>query len=114
MQISTALPTTPASPQRGDFKAAVSLAALLQRVDGNPRGIGAEQYQQLVLQLARLLNQLPPGETLQQLLGSFPAAAMVYENSQYGHAGLCRSPLEQSLSSEQRARAAIDKARLGA
>lgn len=114
MQTSAALPTIPTTPPHGDFKATVSLAALLQRVDGNPNGIGAEQYQQLVLQLARLLNQLPPGEPLQQLLGNFPAAAMVYENSQYGHAGLCRSPLEQSLGSEQLARAAIAKARAGA
>lgn len=111
MKIITAPETTPAAPALGDFKAAVSLAALLQRVDGQPQGIGAAQYRQLVLQLGQLLDDLPPGDNLQHLLGSFPAAAVVYENRQYGHAGLCRSPLEDSLTSEQAARAAIDKAR---
>ncbi len=111
MQITTALPSTPAAPTQGDFKAAISLASLLQRVDAQPQGIGALQYRQLVLQLGQLLDGLPPGDMLQQLLGTFPAASMVYENRQYGHAGLCRSPLEKSLASEQSARAAIDKAR---
>lgn len=111
MKIIAAPETTPAAPAQGDYKAAVSLAALLQRVDAQPQGIGAAQYRQLVLQLGQLLDDLPPGDTLQLLLGRFPAAALVYENRQYGHAGLCRSPLERSLASEQAARAAIDKAR---
>jgi hypothetical protein len=108
--ITTPLPA-PGTTLHGDFKAAVSLAALLQRVDAQPQGIGPAQYQQLVLQLAQLLTSLPPGEGLQQLLHSFPAAAVVYENQQYGIAGLCRSPLEQSLASELQAQAAIAKAR---
>ncbi len=111
MKITSAPEIHLVAPEAGDFKAAVSLAALLQRVDAQPQGIGAAQYRQLVLQLGQLLDDLPPGENLQHLLGSFPAAAMVYENRQYGHAGLCRSPLEDSLTSEQAARAAIDKAR---
>lgn len=101
----------PGTTVHGDFKAAVSLAALLQRVDGQPQGIGPAQYRQLVLQLAQLLASLPAGEGLQQLLRSFPAAAVVYENQQYRHAGLCRAPLEQSLASEQQALAVIAKAR---
>jgi hypothetical protein len=111
MKTFTAPETTPAAPAQGDFKAAVSLAGLLQRVDAQPQRIGAAQYQQLVLQLGQLLDELPPGDQLQLLLGSFPAAALIYENHQYGHAGLCRSPLDRSLASEQAARAAIDKAR---
>ena len=111
MQIIHAPLSNAAAPAQGDFKAAVSLAGLLQRVDAHPQGIGAGQYQHLVLQLGKLLDGLPPSDGLQQLLSTFPAAALVYENRQYGHAGLCRSPLEQSLSSEQRAHAAIEKAR---
>ena len=110
MQITTA-PLSAVTQPHGDFKAAVSLAALLQRVDANPHGIGAAQYQQLVLQLGQLLDQLPPGAPLQQLLSNFSAAALVYENHQYAAAGLCRSPLEQSMRSEQAAHAAIMKAR---
>ncbi len=103
--------TSPATGSQGDLKATISLAALLQRVDGQPQGIGAAQYQQLVLQLGQLLDSLQPGDVLQQLLAQFPAAAVVYENRNYGHAGLCRSPLEQSLRSEQAARALLDKVR---
>ena len=112
MALITAPLSHPAAPAQGDLKAAVSLAALLQRVDAQPQGIGAAQYRQLVLQLGQLLDGLPASDGLQQLLGAFPAAAMVYENRQYAHAGLCRSPLEASLNSEQSARAAIQKARL--
>ncbi len=110
MQITTTPHTDSAQPPV-DFKVAVSLASLLQRVDANPQGIGAAQYRHLVLQLGQLLDQLPPGPPLQQLLSRFSAAALVYENRQYAAAGLCRSPLEQSLRSEQAARAAITKAR---
>ena len=42
--------------------------------------------------------------TLPGLLDHFPAAAEVYENLQYAHAGLCRAPLEMSLQSELAAR----------
>lgn len=80
-------------------------------MDTNPQAIGAAQYRQLVLQLGQLLGQLAPGAALQQLLCRYAAAALVYENLQYAAAGLCRSTLEQSLRSEQAARAAITKAR---
>ncbi len=111
MQITNAPLSSPGTVARGDFKAALSVAALLQRVDGQPQTIGAAQYRQLVLQLGDLLDALPPGGRLQQLLAHFPAAALVYENRQYAVAGLCRSPLEQSTRSEQWARAVLAKAR---
>ena len=111
MQITHTPLTTPGSASQGDLKATISVAALLQRVDAQPQGIGAAQYRQLVLQLGQLLDSLPPGDDLQQLLARFPAAAVVYENRNYGHAGLCRSPLEQSMRSEQLARSTLAKAR---
>ncbi len=114
MQTYSAPLDTGAGPARHDFKAAVSLAALLQRVDAQPQVVGAAQYRQLVLQLGQLLDSLPPGDSLQKLLRSFPAAAVVYENLQYGLAGLCRSPLDQSMASEEMARVAIAKARAAA
>lgn len=98
-----------AAPSTGDFRTAVALAALLQRVDSQPARIGAQQYRSLVQQLARQLDQLPPGDALQRLLASFPAAATLYENQHYAHAGLCRAPLEQSLDSELAARRLIEK-----
>ncbi|MES2715176.1 MAG: hypothetical protein V4795_05395 [Pseudomonadota bacterium] len=98
-----------AAPFTGTFRTAITLAELLQRVEASPATIGAEQYRHLVLHLGQLLDSLPPGPGLQQLLDTFPAAAMVYENRHYGHAGLCRAPLEQSLNSELAARQLIEK-----
>ena len=94
----------------GAFRTAVTLAELLQRVEASTTTIGPAQYRALVLHLGQLLDQLPPGDGLQQLLATFPAAAEVYENLHYGHAGLCRAPLEQSLNSELSARQLIERA----
>ncbi len=99
-----------AAPSAGAFRTAVTLAELLQRVEAATTPIGASQYRQLVLHLGQLLDGLPPGDGLQQLLATFPAAAEVYENLHYGHAGLCRAPLEQSLNSELAARQLIERA----
>lgn len=98
-----------AAPSTGAFRTTAALAALLQRVEGQAASIGAQQYRALVQQLDQQLAQLPPGDALQHLLASFPAAAMVYENRHYGHAGLCRAPLELSLNSELAARSLIEK-----
>ena len=98
-----------AAPSAGVFRTAITLAELLQRVESAAASIGASQYRALVLHLDQLLNSLPPGPDLQRLLATFPAAAMVYENRHYGHAGLCRAPLEQSLNSELAARQLIEK-----
>jgi hypothetical protein len=98
-----------AAPSAGAFRTAVTLAELLQRVEAATTSIGPGQYRHLVLHLGQLLDSLPPGEPLQRLLATFPAAATVYENLHYGHAGLCRAPLEQSLNSELAARQLIER-----
>jgi hypothetical protein len=48
------------------------------------------------------------------VLRAFPAAAELYENVQYAHAGLCRQPLEAALNAELLTRAAIARVRGGA
>ncbi|MBP7666932.1 MAG: hypothetical protein KA774_08820 [Burkholderiaceae bacterium] len=98
-----------AAPFSGAFKTAITLAELLQRVDTAPATIGAQQYRALVQHLGQLLDALPAGAGLQKLLDTFPAAATVYENRHYSHAGLCRAPLDQSLNSELAARQLIEK-----
>ena len=102
-------PHPEAAPFTGSFKTAITLAELLQRVEAAPASIGAQQYRALVQHLGVLLDALPAGAGLQKLLDTFPAAAMVYENRHYGHAGLCRAPLDQSLNSELAARQLIEK-----
>jgi ribosome assembly protein YihI (activator of Der GTPase) len=94
-----------------DLKIALTLAELLQRIEASQQTVGPAQYRHLVGHLARLLDTLPHDARLDALLKAFPAAAALYENQHYVWAGLCRSPLEASLNSEQAARRAIDKAR---
>ena len=103
-----------AAPSAGAFRTAVTLAELLQRVDATPaqaRTVGADQYRALVQRLSAQLQVLPPGPDLQKLLASFPAAATVYENLHYAHAGLCRTPLERSLGSELAVRQLVERLR---
>jgi len=61
-----------------------------------------------------LLHEAEPGEALHALLAVAPATAEIYENLQYAHAGLCRSPLDRATAAEQAAVAAIDHARRAA
>ena len=99
-----------AAPLTGAFRTAVTRAELLQRVEASSTTVSPGQYRALVQHLGQLLDRLPPGDGLQQLLATFPAAAEVYENLHYGHAGLCRAPLDQSLNSELAARQLIERA----
>ena len=100
---------TQAAPLAGAFRTAITLAELLHRVDAAPSTIGPGQYQALVQHLGRLLVTLPCDDDLRRLLATFPAAAQVYENLHYAHAGLCRAPLEASLNSELSARELIER-----
>jgi hypothetical protein len=85
---------------RSRTETVVVLAQLLERVEASPRAIGAEQYRALVRQLMRALDDDLPGDVLDAVLGACPAAAELYENMHYGHAGLARQPLERSVASE--------------
>lgn len=89
------------------FRVAVTLSQLLARMEGHQVPVGADQYRSVVRHLNQELVELPPGEHFEALLQAFPATAEVYENLQYGHAGLVRSPLDASLQAELGARDAI-------
>lgn len=89
------------------------LAHLLQALEGQGRAADPHQYQLLVQKLTAELHEHQGHEALPALLDHFPAAAEVYENLQYGHAGLCRVPLEVSLSSELAARELLGRVRRG-
>ena len=78
----------------------VRLAQLLQALEGQGHAADPHQYQLLVQKLGAELHEQQGHEMLAGLLDHFPAAGEVYENLQYGHAGLCRMPLEVSLTSE--------------
>ncbi|MEO6277201.1 hypothetical protein [Roseateles sp.] len=89
------------------------LAHLLQALEGQGRAADPHQYQLLVGRLSDELREQQGHEALPSLLDHFPAAAEVYENLQYGHAGLVRAPLELSLTSELAARALLERVKRG-
>jgi hypothetical protein len=104
---------TPAnSPaHRTDLAVAHVLAQLLEKLENSAVPVGAEQYRSVVMHLVEEFRDVDSGAELGNLLDSYPAAAQVYENLNYQHAGLCRSALDASLASERAARKAIDRAR---
>ena len=89
----------------------VRLAQLLQGLEG--RLVDPHQYRLLVQKLGAELHEHQAHEALPPLLEHLPAAAEVYENLQYAHAGLCRAPLEVSLTSELAARELLERVRGG-
>jgi len=91
-----------------------AMAVLLERLERQPRKATAEQYRDVVQRVSRMLAAAEPGAMLDALLSAAPASAELYENLQYAHAGLCRSPLDAATSAEQQAAAAIARARRAA
>lgn len=84
----------------------VLLAQLLQRLDQSREVVDGAQYRLVAQRLASGLEQADH-ESVQALLALSPSAAELYENMQYAHAGLCRSPLDAALAAETAARRAI-------
>ena len=87
----------------------LTLAHLLECLERSPRA-DARQYRSVVVHLIQELKSVKPDETLSAVLDSYPAAAELYENLHYQHAGLCRSALEFALNAELRTRDVIRKA----
>ena len=89
----------------------VTLARMLERLDRSPVAVDPQQYRGVVEHLSELLRILPHDAGLDAVLEASPATAELYENLNYQHAGLCRSPLDPALAAELAAREAIDAAR---
>ena len=86
------------------------LAELLERLERSKVPVGAEQYRSVVQHLVNELGDVAPGKALGALLDAHPAAAELYENVNYQHAGLCRSALDASLAAERQAKEVLDRA----
>lgn len=95
------------------LQALAAMAALLERLETRRTSASADQYRRVAQQINTLLAAAEPGDDLDKLLAIAPATAALYENQQYAHAGLCRTPLEAALNAELAAAAAIAKARRG-
>ncbi|MCW5628198.1 MAG: hypothetical protein KIT47_05010 [Rhodoferax sp.] len=102
--------TTHPTPSRADPTSTRVLAALLERLERSSTAVDAQQYRSVVRRLADTLGQAEPGAALDAVLAEFPAASQLYENLQYEHAGLCRSPLDPALAAEMQARQWISQA----
>jgi len=89
------------------------LAQLLQGLEGQGRAADPHQYRLVVQKLTAELSEHQGHDALPALLDHLPAAAEVYENLQYGQAGLCRMPLEMSLTSELAVRSLLERVRRG-
>ena len=92
-------------PER--LRVVVTLAQLLERLEGSTEPVSADQYRSVVRHLADELAVVEPGAELELVLNSFRATAELYENIRYEQAGLCRAPLELSLNTELQARQAL-------
>ena len=101
---------TQPKPSTANLSVAFMLAQLLERLERSAVPVGAEQYRSVVTHLRDEFEQVEGAPRFSALLDAHPAAAELYENLHYAHAGLCRSPLEASLNAELRAREAIDRA----
>ena len=91
----------------------VALVQLLRKLEQSQVPVDPEQYRSLVTHIADDLQQHPADAGLDALLAAAPELAEIYENLQYAHAGLCRSPLDASVRAEQAASEAIAKAMRG-
>ncbi len=90
------------------------MAALWERLEAQRTSASADPYRHVAQQIDTLPAAAEPGDRLDKFLAIAPATAAIYENQQYAHAGLCRSPVEAALNAELEAAAAIAKARRGA
>jgi hypothetical protein len=98
--------TTPVTPTN-----LAVLGRMLERLERSGRPLDAGQYRVLAERVAAELQAAPHDAQLEAALDAFPSVAELYENLNYRHAGLCRSPLDPALAAESAARAAIDRAR---
>lgn len=100
-------PTTLRLP--ASLHALAAMAGLLERLERQPRQASAAQYRGVAQQVSQLLTEAEPGAALDALIALAPATAELYENLQYVHAGLCRSPMQAALNAELAATAALAK-----
>ncbi|MEO8856525.1 MAG: hypothetical protein ABI343_05985 [Burkholderiaceae bacterium] len=101
---------TTKTPSKASLTTVHVLASLLERLENSQVPVGADQYRSVVLHLVEEFNAIEPDASLASLLDSHPAAAQLYENVKYAHAGLCRSSLETSLAAELQAKSVIERA----
>jgi hypothetical protein len=99
--------TTPLTTHRN----LLALVQVLRKLEHSRVPVDPEQYRSLVAHITAELQNHAQDAGLEALLAAAPELAEVYENLNYAHAGLCRSPLDASVRAEQAARDAIAAAK---
>ena len=89
----------------------VALARMLERLERSSAPFDADQFRSVVDNLKAELAGVAHDAALEAVLATFPSTAELYENMQYEHAGLCRTPLEPAAAAEIEARRVIETAR---
>jgi hypothetical protein len=89
----------------------VMLARMIERLDRSGEPVDPQQYRAVVEHLTEVLRSVPHDAALEAVLQASPSTAELYENLQYQHAGLCRSPLDVALEAEMDARSVIERMR---
>lgn len=89
----------------------VALARMLERLETKAPSVDAGQFRMVVERLKAELAATPHDAVLEAVLATFPCTAELYENMQYEHAGLCRSPLEVAAQAEIESRRVVEAAR---
>jgi hypothetical protein len=93
----------------------IAMVQLLERVDARPTLVGAQQYQNLVQTVRKLLDDEEiPEDARRAVLRASPASATIYENLHYDRSGLSQSPLDAAVSSELAASELLARLRVGA
>ncbi|MBU2285292.1 MAG: hypothetical protein KKC79_00155 [Gammaproteobacteria bacterium] len=100
---------TRSTTRKTDLAVVHVLAQLLERLEHSAQPVSAAQYRSVVDHLSEELREVDSNAGLGKLLDGYPAAAELYENLNYQHAGLCRSALDASLSAEMDAKKAIER-----
>lgn len=100
----------PQSTPKADLTVIQLLSQLLQRLEQSREPVSPQQYRSVAQHLAREFDGVPMTPSLKTVLDAFPAAAQVYENCTYQHAGLSRAPLEVAVAAELHARETIARA----
>jgi len=98
------------SPSRSHLGTVITLAYLLECLEAGTAQASAHGYRQLVLRLQDALADDIAADALQAIINAYPATGEVFENLHYARAGLCRSTLALSVSSELAARQVIARA----
>lgn len=104
-------PLTKGAVGPGKIQTIAMLAGLLESVERGFHRADPDGYRRLADRLRTELMDVAPDDRLREVLAASPATAEIYENLNYGHAGLCLHPVDVAVRAEQAATDLIARVR---